>query len=108
MRRTKPGLRLHRAFRSIRVLAISLSVGLLRDFLGEELREWFASLCAWLLLAASIWAAVNLIALYGTTLVLRAGPWARAALGSGWLLTVASSIAFCAVTMASSNRPASA
>jgi len=74
------------------VLAIFLGVGLLREHLGEGLREWFASLCAWLLTAALGWAAVNLLALYGTALVLWAGPWVRTALASGWLLTVAAGI----------------
>ena len=43
-------------------------------------------------MAAGIWVSVNLVALYGTTLVLWAGPWTRTALASGWLLTVAGGV----------------
>jgi hypothetical protein len=74
------------------VLAISLAVGLLRKHMGEELREWYASLCARLLYAAVAWAVINSVALYGTALVLWAGPWVQFALGSGWLLTVAGGV----------------
>jgi hypothetical protein len=70
-------------------LAISLAIGLIKDEMGEELREWLASLCAALMRAAAAWAAVNLIALYGTVLVLWASPWVKAAPCSGWFLTVA-------------------
>jgi hypothetical protein len=74
------------------VLAISLAIGLLRKEIGEELREWLASLCGWLMRAAVIWAAVNVVALYGTALVLWAGPSVQTALGSAWLLTVAGGV----------------
>jgi hypothetical protein len=70
------------------VLAIYLAIGLLSKYMGEELREWHASLCAWLLVAAGMWTVINVLALYGTALVLWAGPWVQFALGSGWLLTV--------------------
>jgi hypothetical protein len=70
------------------VVAISLGVGLLRNEMGEQLREWFASVCAWLLVASAAWLAVNLIALYGTAFVLWASPWVQTALASGWLLTL--------------------
>jgi hypothetical protein len=70
------------------VLAISLGVGLLRSSLGEELREWFASVCGWLLATSAAWAAVNLIALYGAPLLWWASPGVKTALASGWLLTL--------------------
>ncbi len=71
------------------VLAFSVAVGILNGRLREELREWWASLCGRLLVAAALWLAVTLVALYGTAMVIWAGPWARAVLSSGWLLTVA-------------------
>jgi hypothetical protein len=71
------------------VAAIFLGVGLLRGRIGEELREWWSSLCARLMLVAAGWAAVNLIALYATAVLLWAGPWVQTALASGWLLLVA-------------------
>src|SRR5262249_19952176 len=74
------------------VLGVCLGVGLQKDRLGEELREWWSSLCARLLIAAGVWTSVNLVALYGTALVLWASPWAVAMLTSGWLLTVAGGV----------------
>jgi hypothetical protein len=74
------------------VLAVYLGVGLHKGGLTEGLREWWSSLCARLLVAAALWLAVNLVALYGTALVLWAGPRVGAALGSGWLLTVATGV----------------
>ena len=70
------------------VLGICAGIGLLRRWLREEQFEWWSGLCGRLLVAALIWLSVNLVALYGTALVLWAGPWMGAALGSGWLLTV--------------------
>ena len=74
------------------VLSIFVAVGLLERLLGEELREWWSSVCARLLLAALFWLSVNLVGLYGTALVLWAGPGVRTALASGWLLTVAGGV----------------
>jgi hypothetical protein len=70
------------------VLTVYLGIALLRNRLGDGLREWWSSLCAWLMIFAVTWVFVNLVAIYATAAVLWAGPWARAALGSGWLLTV--------------------
>jgi hypothetical protein len=70
------------------VLTVYFGIGLLRGRLREGLREWWSSLCARLMLVAALWMFVNLVALYATAAVIWAGPWARAALGSGWLLTV--------------------
>jgi patatin-like phospholipase len=74
------------------VLAISLGVGLLKREIALELGEWWASLCARLLIAAAVWASVNLVALFGTAVVIWAGPWVKLALGSGWLLTIAGGV----------------
>jgi hypothetical protein len=70
------------------VLAIFGGVGLFKQRISEELREWLSSVCARVLIAATLWLSVNLIALYGTRVVLWASPWVGAALGSGWLITV--------------------
>ncbi len=74
------------------VVALSLAVGLLRGNLDEDSREKYASICARILMTAGWWAAVNLIALYGTVFVLWASPWVKTALGSGWLLTMVAGI----------------
>ena len=70
------------------VLGIFVAVCLAGRWLREELREWWSSLCGRLLMAALVWLSVNLVALYGTAVVLWAGPWVQAALASGWLATV--------------------
>ena len=70
------------------VIVFSLAQGLLKRGISENQREWWASVCGRLLIVAAVWVAVNLVALYGTALVLWAGPWVRAAIGSGWLLAV--------------------
>jgi hypothetical protein len=74
------------------VLGLSLGAGMLGNAIQEELREWFASLSARLLLASAAWVSVNLVALYATPLVLWAGPWTQAILASGWLLTLAGGV----------------
>jgi hypothetical protein len=74
------------------VLTIFLGIALLRNRLGEGLREWWSRLCAKLMIWAAVWMFVNLVAIYATALIIWASPWARAALGSGWLLTVAGGV----------------
>ncbi len=73
-------------------LGVFLAIGLLKSLLSDELREWWSSFCARLLIAALLWLGVTFIALYGTTVVLLAAPWVRAALASGWLLTVGAGV----------------
>jgi predicted acylesterase/phospholipase RssA len=70
------------------VVGAAFGVGMLRNWLTEELREWWASLSARLLMIATVWLSVNLIALYGTPLVLWAGFWAQTALASGWAISI--------------------
>jgi hypothetical protein len=74
------------------VLTVYLGIALLRNRLSEGLREWWSRLCARLMIVASLWAFVTFIAIYATAAVIWAGPWAKAALGSGWLLTVAGGV----------------
>jgi hypothetical protein len=74
------------------VVSIAFGVGMLRHELTEAVREWWASLAARLLMVAAAWASVNLVSLYATALVLWSGPWVRAALASGWVLTVATGV----------------
>jgi hypothetical protein len=74
------------------IVAFALGVGVLRGRLPEELREWWASISARLLMVAAVWMSVNLVALYGTALVLWAGPWVQTALASGWAFTVLSGV----------------
>jgi hypothetical protein len=77
---------------AVLVVAIIVGVGILKRRLREELREWWASLCGRFMVAATIWMAVNLVALYATPLVLWLGPWVQTALASGWLVTVAGGV----------------
>ena len=70
------------------VVTIFLGIALLRNRIGEELREWWSRLCAWLMIFAAMWMLVNLVAIYATAVVLWAGPWLQTVLGSGWLITV--------------------
>ena len=70
------------------ILTVFLGIGLMRSRLGEELREWWSSLCAWLMIFAVLWMSVNVVAIYATAVVIWAGPWLQAVLGSGWLFTV--------------------
>jgi hypothetical protein len=74
------------------VLAIALGVALRRRSQGEELREWWSSVSGRLMRAGLIWLSVNLVALYGTALVLWAGPWLQTILASGWVATVAGGV----------------
>jgi hypothetical protein len=70
------------------VLGICLAIAFLKNSVGEELREWWSSLCARLMIYASVWMSINLIAIYATALVIWSGPWMQTALASGWVVTV--------------------
>jgi uncharacterized membrane protein YgdD (TMEM256/DUF423 family) len=59
------------------VLTIYLGIALLRTRLGEGLREWWSSLCSWLMIFAASWMLVNLVAIYATAAVIWAGPWVQ-------------------------------
>ncbi|HEY7312336.1 MAG TPA: hypothetical protein VH643_23430 [Gemmataceae bacterium] len=70
------------------VLAFCITVAVLKRLMTDELREWWSCICARLLAAAAVWLVVTGVALFAPPLVLWAGPWLGAALGSGWLGTV--------------------
>jgi hypothetical protein len=73
------------------ILAIALSTAIESGLLGaleeEEIREWRASLGAYLLRVAAAWAIIFGISLYGPLLIAAVGPLRSAALGTGWLAT---------------------
>lgn len=71
---------------------IFLGIAILRHRIGEELREWWSSVCARLLLFMAGWLAVTGIAYYATSALIYAGPWFLTALGSSWFVAVASGI----------------
>jgi hypothetical protein len=73
-------------------VALFLAIAILHRQLGEELREWWSSMCARLVILALIWLSVTGVALYGTVLVIQAEPWLQLALGSGWLLTTVAGV----------------
>jgi hypothetical protein len=75
----------------VAVGAIFLAV-LIRRGPPDQLREWWAGLSGRLLLLAVVWLGINLVALYGTALVHRAGAVLRTVLASGWLATVVAGV----------------
>jgi hypothetical protein len=68
------------------VVSIVLAVGLLGTLIQEGNREWWAALCAWLLIYAAAWAVTVGISSFGPWLIVKFGAWAWA-VGSGWVLT---------------------
>jgi Patatin-like phospholipase len=75
------------------VVGVLLEVGLLGDALGEDTREWWASLSAWVLLCAIGWVAVIGITLFGRFAVdwfgyqVKYAVVAQSALIGSWLAT---------------------
>jgi hypothetical protein len=87
------------------VLVFFLGVGLLKNVLREETREWWSSLAACLLRFALLWLLVMLISLYATPAVIWADPVVQVALGSGWLLTVATGVLAAGSARTDAQRP---
>jgi hypothetical protein len=80
----------------VAILAILFSMAIESGMLGmieeEEIREWRASLGAYLMMSAISWASIFLASLYGPLLLAAAGPKAAASLGTGWLATSISGV----------------
>jgi len=72
----------------VMIFGIFTGLALLRGTIGEEMREWWSRLCAWLMIFGVVWISVNFVAIYATALVLWADPFVQTAIGSGWLFTV--------------------
>jgi hypothetical protein len=73
-------------------LGTVLEVGLLGTDLPEEVREWWASLCGWLMIYAVLWTMVVGLALFATRFLVLVGATGQAILGSGWVLTALAGI----------------
>jgi hypothetical protein len=73
------------------VLATFIEVWLLGRWQGDDLREWWARVCAWLTIYACAWLAFFSLTLYGPMLAnhLLGGTLPLSAAGLGWLLTSA-------------------
>jgi hypothetical protein len=69
------------------MLGTFAQVGSFGRILGEDAREWWASLCGRLLMLALGWAAVFAVALFSVPFLYWAGQWVQAALGAGWVAT---------------------
>jgi hypothetical protein len=74
------------------VLGAILHIGLLGDQLDEADREWWASLCGWVMAYAAAWAVFNGLALFAVPFLIWAGPAAQALLGTGWAVTAISGV----------------
>ena len=72
------------------VLASFIEVGLQRESIKEDDREWWSSLAGWIAIYAAIWLAVFGLALGGPPAVDWLGRWSRSAQGvaaGGWALS---------------------
>jgi hypothetical protein len=69
------------------IATVIVVVGLLGTVLQEDEREWWASLCGWLLMYAAGWLVVVGISLFGPWLLWQAGVWGRTLLTAGWVST---------------------
>lgn len=67
------------------VLVNFIQTGLLGGVLGEDMREWWASLSAGVMRCMATWTVLFAVALFGGWVLLRVGPWIRALLGVTWL-----------------------
>ena len=80
----------------IAVLAIlfgmAIESGMLGATEGEEIREWRASLGAYLTMSAVAWLLIFGASLYSPILMAAAGLKVSASLGTGWLLTSVSGV----------------
>ena len=80
----------------VAIVAILLSTAIESGLLGaaeeEEIREWRASLGAFLMFGAVAWAGIFGISFYGPLLIATAGPLVSTVLGTGWLATSISGV----------------
>lgn len=70
------------------VLIVSIGIGLLKEQIREELKEWWSSVCARLLFHAVCWLVLFALALYAAPLLLWSGPYLTTFVTSGWLVSV--------------------
>src|SRR5262249_58574651 len=74
------------------VLGAIVHVGVLGRQLDEGAREWYASLCGWLMIYAAAWAAVFAVSFFSVPFLIWVGPWVKAALAAGWVGTAAAGV----------------
>ena len=64
-----------------------LHIGLAGRFWTDHQREWLARVGGWQLIFGVAWVVALGTAVYGVPVLLAAGPWVKAGLASGWILT---------------------
>jgi hypothetical protein len=69
------------------VFGAVIQVGLMGSSLDEAEREWWASLCGWVMRWALAWAVFFTLALFSVPFLIWAGPVLQSLLGTGWVLT---------------------
>jgi hypothetical protein len=68
------------------VAAVFVEIWLLGRWQADDLREWWARLCAWLVIIATAWVAFFGVTVYGPMVVQSyVGPYVKSALAAGWL-----------------------
>jgi Patatin-like phospholipase len=77
-------------------VAAFLLVGLLGSILSDDVREWWASLCGWLMIYSLAWSVIVGFALLGPLVLLAieelAPYWGKTILGSAWITTAVSAL----------------
>jgi hypothetical protein len=65
----------------------AIEVGLIGHYGDEDMREWRASVGAYLLIIGTLWASFSALSIYGPLLIWKAGDIVAAAAGATWLVT---------------------
>ena len=72
------------------VASTFVEIWLLGRWESDDVREWWARVCAWLVIAAAAWLAFFGITLYGPMLInSQLHPYVQSGLGVGWIMTAA-------------------
>lgn len=69
------------------VFGAILQIGLLGRYLNESEREWWASLCGWVLAYAAGWAVFCTLAFFAVPFLIWAGAVVQFVVGAGWVVT---------------------
>ncbi len=65
----------------------AIEVGLIGGYGEEDMREWRASLGAYLLIIGTLWAVLSVLSIFGPLFFWWAGRWVALAAGAGWAVT---------------------
>ena len=72
---------------TIFALGSVLQSGLAGSWRNEAQREWWASLCGWILMSAGVWLAVSGVTLFALPLLMWINSLGKTVIGGGWLAT---------------------